>query len=53
MTDLAANTKTKPDAPAHGISFGEALIVWLRVTKGVAASERTGPLIGGSGQADV
>jgi len=33
--------------------FVAALIVWLRVTKGVAASEPTGPLIGGSGQADV
>jgi hypothetical protein len=33
--------------------FIAALIVWLRVTKGVAASERTAPLIGGSVQADV
>ncbi|HEY0849571.1 MAG TPA: chromate efflux transporter [Bradyrhizobium sp.] len=31
MTDLAANAKAKPEAYAHGISFREALIVWLRV----------------------
>jgi chromate transporter len=31
MTDLAANTKEKPEAYGHGISFREALIVWLRV----------------------
>jgi chromate transporter len=31
MTDLAANTKAKPDVPAHGISFREALVVWIRV----------------------
>ena len=31
MTDLAANTKAKPDADDHGISFREALVVWLRV----------------------
>src|SRR5262245_41557559 len=31
MTDLAANAKAKPEAYAHGISFREALAVWLRV----------------------
>src|SRR3954466_10019108 len=31
MTDLAATTKEKPDAYGHGISFREALAVWLRV----------------------
>src|SRR5262247_2781639 len=31
MTDLAANTKAKPGAYAHGISFSEALAVWIRV----------------------
>ena len=31
MTDLTANTKAKPEAYAHGISFREALVVWLRV----------------------
>ena len=31
MTDLTANTKAKPEAYAHGVSFSEALVVWLRV----------------------
>ncbi len=31
MTDLAANHSAKPEAYAHGISFREALAVWLRV----------------------
>ena len=31
MTDLTANTKAKPEAYAHGISFSEAFSVWLRV----------------------
>ncbi|MBI5320081.1 chromate efflux transporter [Bradyrhizobium sp.] len=31
MTDLAATTKAKPEAYAHGVSFREALVVWLRV----------------------
>jgi len=31
MTDLAANTKAKPEAYAHGVSFSEAFVVWLRV----------------------
>src|SRR5947199_3261993 len=31
MTDLAANTKAKPDTLDHGISFREALAVWSRV----------------------
>jgi chromate transporter len=31
MTDLTASTKAKPEAYAHGISFREALVVWLRV----------------------
>src|ERR1043166_4472551 len=31
MTDLTASTKAKPEAYAHGISFGEAFRVWLRV----------------------
>src|ERR1700730_2091678 len=30
VTDLAANGTTRP-LPAHGVSFGEALRVWLRV----------------------
>ena len=31
MTDLTANIKAKPEAYAHGISFSEAFVVWLRV----------------------
>jgi chromate transporter len=31
MTDLTAKRKAKPDLPAHGISFREALVVWVRV----------------------
>ena len=31
MTDLAASTKAGREAPAHGISFREAVAVWLRV----------------------
>ncbi|MBN8988829.1 MAG: chromate efflux transporter [Rhizobiales bacterium] len=31
MTDFAANTKANPDVPAHGISFRDAFVVWLRV----------------------
>jgi chromate transporter len=31
MTELTANTKAKPEVYAHGISFREALVVWLRV----------------------
>jgi chromate transporter len=31
MTDLAATAKAKPCAYAHGISFSEALAVWVRV----------------------
>src|SRR5262245_57869242 len=31
MTELAATAKEKPEAYGHGISFREALIVWLRV----------------------
>lgn len=31
MTDLTANTKAKPEAYAHGVSFSEAFVVWLRV----------------------
>lgn len=31
MTDLAANQKLGTEASAHGISFSEALLVWLRV----------------------
>jgi chromate transporter len=31
MTDLAASQKVGPEAPAHGISFNEALLVWIRV----------------------
>ena len=30
MTDLTANGTPRP-LPAHGVSFGEALRVWLRV----------------------
>src|SRR5258707_8206190 len=30
VTDLAANGTTRP-LPAHGVSFGEALRVWLRI----------------------
>ena len=31
MTDLAAAQKVEVQEPAHGISFNEALLVWLRV----------------------
>jgi len=31
MTDLTANTKPKPETYAHGVSFNEAFVVWLRV----------------------
>lgn len=31
MTDLPASQKVGIEAPAHGISFSEALLVWLRV----------------------
>jgi chromate transporter len=31
MTDLTANAKAKPEAYAHGVSFSEAFVVWLRV----------------------
>ncbi len=31
MTDLAANEKVEAQAHAHGISFNEALVVWVRV----------------------
>lgn len=31
MTDLPANQKVGIEVPAHGISFSEALLVWLRV----------------------
>lgn len=31
MTVLAANDKAGAQAPAHGISFNEALLVWMRV----------------------
>jgi chromate transporter len=31
MTDLTANTKAKPEGYAHGVSFSEAFVVWLRV----------------------
>ena len=31
MTDLTANTKAKPEIYAHGVSFNEAFVVWLRV----------------------
>jgi chromate transporter len=31
MTNLAANQKVGIEAPEHGISFSEALLVWLRV----------------------
>lgn len=31
MTDLAANQKIGAQQPAHGISFNEALVVWMRV----------------------
>jgi chromate transporter len=31
MTDLAANTKPRPEIYAHGVSFNEAFVVWLRV----------------------
>ena len=31
MSDLAASSKAKPEAYAHGISFSEAFVVWLRV----------------------
>ena len=31
MTDLTANTKPKREIYAHGVSFNEAFVVWLRV----------------------
>lgn len=31
MTDFAANQKVGANAPGHGISFNEAIFVWLRV----------------------
>ena len=31
MTDLTANTKPGPEIYAHGVSFNEAFVVWLRV----------------------
>ena len=31
MTDVAANPKVTSTDYAHGISFGEAFVVWLRV----------------------
>lgn len=31
MTDVAATRRVGTDAPAHGVSFGEALRVWTRV----------------------
>ena len=31
MTDLAASEKAGAKAPAHGITFNEALLVWIRV----------------------
>ena len=31
MTDVAANQKVASTDYAHGISFGEAFVVWLRV----------------------
>ena len=31
MTDVAANPKVSSTDYAHGISFGEAFVVWLRV----------------------
>jgi len=31
MTDVAANQKIAAEPPAHGISFNEALLVWMRV----------------------
>ncbi len=31
MSDLAASSKAKPEAYAHGVSFSEAFVVWLRV----------------------
>ncbi|MBR0692823.1 chromate efflux transporter [Bradyrhizobium lablabi] len=31
MTDLAASQKIGAQSPAHGISFNEALLVWMRV----------------------